>query len=113
MAMYVKFGVKGWDLEKLAPEVARIVNLSAQPRYGDNRGGDYYAFGQLKGERLLLLNNKDLYDKEPLHPELGDWDLLLFLNDTNPDSAVLNALDQHPKVFVKLETIHDSKSIRH
>jgi len=77
------FGVKAADLEEARSQVEEITGLKAEPRESSDWGGEYYAFGDtMSGEYIRLINNRDVYDNEPVVSGVDEWPIALFINRT-------------------------------
>lgn len=101
--MEVVFGVKSSDIEEAYVWVERATGLVAEARDNDAWGGDYYAFGKLSGERLMLVNNKDPIDGD-LVVDFPDWGVVLLVEGTDAASPILQGLEHDSRHFEKLST---------
>lgn len=91
--LYKVFGVRAKDMEEARRLVEVITGLRAQSRESSDLGGDYYAFGDvMNGECLKLVNNRDVYDNEPVVNGADEWPIALFINRTAAESPLLKKL---------------------
>jgi len=100
--MEVLFGVKSSDIEEAYVWVERATGLVAEARENDAWGGNYYAFERF-GERILLINNMDPIDGEPIE-DFTDWRVILRVEGTDAASLVLQGLEKDSQHFEKLST---------
>lgn len=103
--MYILFGVKTDDIETARSWVETLIGSPAEART-NQYDGHYYSFGKL-GEEWLKLSTAICSDEDgeyPAEPEFPGWTLLLSLNRTREDSALLRGLESVPHRFEKLRT---------
>jgi hypothetical protein len=100
--MEVVFGVKSSDIEEAYVWVERATGLVAEARENDAWGGNYYAFGKHDGQRLMLVNNSDPIDGEPIR-DFPDWGVILLVEGTDSAPA-LQGIEMDSNHFEKLST---------
>jgi hypothetical protein len=103
MNMEVVFGVKSPDIEEAYVWVERATGLVAEARENDAWGGNYYAFGKRNGQQLLLVNNSDPIDGEPIR-DFPDWSVILLVEGTDAASPALQGIEMDSNHFEKLST---------
>ncbi len=102
-SMEVVFGVKSSDIEDAYVWVERATGLVAEARENDAWGGNYYAFGKRDGDRLLLVNNIDPIDGEPIR-DFPNWRVILCAEVNDAASPALQGLESDVEHFEKLGT---------
>lgn len=96
------FGVKSQDIEQARRWVEEVTGLTAQPRESSDLGGGYYLFGQrLVGEYLILVNNRDCYDNDPVVEGVDEWPIAICLDGATENSPLLAKLQHAHHYFVK------------
>jgi hypothetical protein len=103
MTVSVNYSVKANDIEEARAWVEEATGLSAEGRESNYWGGDYYAFNGEAGEKLKVINNRDPIDGELIIGDDPDCRIGLIVDETKPDSAILEALQRAPDRFVRLE----------
>ena len=101
--MEVVFGVKLSSIEEAYVWVERATGLVAEARENDAWGGGYYAFGEQDGERMLLVNNTDPIDGEPIR-DFPNWSVILCAEVTDAASPVLQNLESDSEHFERLSS---------
>jgi hypothetical protein len=102
MPISVLYSVKTDDIEEARAWVEAATGLVAEGRESSFWGGDYYAFQGNAGEELKVITNRDLFDGELI---IGDDPAVLIgliVDEAEPDSALLGALNHAPDKFAKL-----------
>jgi hypothetical protein len=99
--MEVVFGVKSSNIEEAYVWVERATGLVAEARENDAWGGNYYAFSERTGEQLLLVNNVDPIDGEPIR-EFPNWSVILCADVGDAASPALQGLENDPEHFERV-----------
>lgn len=108
MTMFVLFGVKAPDalsVDEASKLVQMLIGRAPTKRQGGETG-DYCTFDSETGDEIKLVVGSYEDEDGPYapEPEFPDWKYLLYLDNTNPDSLWLKALEQSPDRFKKLKT---------
>jgi hypothetical protein len=100
--MEVVFGVKLSSIEEAYVWVEQATGLVAQARENDAWGGNYYAFERHR-ERVLLVNNSDPIDGEPIR-DFPNWSIILCAEVAHATSPVLQRLENDSEHFERLSS---------
>lgn len=97
------FGLKTDDIEQAKDWLEETLEIPAQGRQNDE-AGDYYSFGKIGGEYLRLYSgtSEDEDGEYPTEHDFPDESLILYLDESNEDSAILKALESRQDRFEKL-----------
>ena len=101
--MTIKFGVKSVDIEEAHVWVVEATALGAEARESSDWGGNYYSFEGPAGERLRMLNNKDVYDNEPVVGGCDSWEVVLIVENTTGDSKIVQSLESDKAHFSRIK----------
>lgn len=105
MQIEQSYGVKSSDLDQAGHLISSITGLLPESRDSSDLGGNYIAFRGGEGEDLILVKNRDVYDKDLIFDADPKWLYVLLVESAREESAVLRALDSFPDKLVRLKTI--------
>ncbi len=92
MASYDLYGCIADGIEAASLMLGSALNLSFDERESSYHCGKYYLWGQTSGEHFLLKRNRDPYEDEMVESKFGDYQLLLYVNDTLRGSEIRSQL---------------------
>ncbi len=74
-----------------------------EPRYSDDRGGDYYLFNRDESdETVRLITNFEVLGDGPIYEEFQEWRVLAQVEEANenfPTFGIFNAAGQRFKLL--------------
>ena len=73
------FGIKSEDLDAVTEDVAAALNIEAELRYNEGRGGDYSAFSPESGADITLYDNYNGIDREWTLEDYKEFGLLILI----------------------------------
>lgn len=95
------FGMKIEDLQLARKLVEDATHLRADEKEHVDVGGIYYQFLGPGGEKLTLVRNFDLYDKEPFIDGFDDWPVVLLVDEAAEDFGIVQALLKDPNFLLQ------------
>ncbi|MBA3874620.1 MAG: hypothetical protein H0X30_36285 [Anaerolineae bacterium] len=81
MTNYDLYGFHSGDLNQIATKLEAILNISWVARHSSFIG-DYFEFGEPRGEIFTLQTNFDDYEDDWMEPKFKEYLVLLYISNT-------------------------------
>lgn len=108
---YDLYGVKGAALLSVKEILEDSIGLSFYERESSYQGGVYYYSGDRVSESLIIKNNLDPFDEEPVELNFSDWPVLIYVNSTGRAFELEKIMTQDERiVLLRREKICTSDS---
>jgi len=105
MTVFDLYTINTDDLKKASVLVERALSISLENRHSTYQGGNYFLFGNESGEHFVLKQNTDPIDNEPVEQSFPEARILLYVNDTQRQAEIQDALVQNGFTLLRHEEL--------
>jgi hypothetical protein len=105
MTTFDLYAINTDDLKNASVLVERVLSISLESRESTYQGGNYFLSGNESGEHFVLKKNLDPFDDEPVEQAFPEVRILLYVNDTQRQSEIQDALVRGGSVLLRREEL--------
>jgi hypothetical protein len=93
MAKYDLYGCRNGDIDSLAKQVMRILDVVLEPR-NSSFLGDYYRFRNGNGESFVLQENYNPEMDDWMELEFTEFSILFYVNDSQRSETIAQHIEK-------------------
>jgi hypothetical protein len=91
---YDLYGSKNLSLESARGRVGEALGVFLEERDSSYQGGTYYMWGRSDSEHIILKENVDPFDGDPVEQSFPNYPVLLYINATERSSDIEKSIRQ-------------------